>query len=148
MMRKTVLSAVIVALLVVLHPAAHADDGDPGLPAASIADIRNVILSQLDAFKADDGPAAFSFAAPDIKDIFKTPEMFLYMVRKSYPSVYRPRSFAFRPLARIDGKIVQPLALVGPSGSEETALYVMEQQSDGVWKIGACIMARKPGEDT
>lgn len=70
------------------------------------------------------------------------------MVRKSYQSAYRPRSFEFRAIQRIDGKIVQPLAVVGPSGVAETALYIMEPQSDGSWKIGACIMAREPGEDT
>jgi len=51
-------------------------------------------------------------------------------------------------IQRIDGKIVQPFAVVGPSGVAETALYIMEPQSDGSWKIGACIMAREPGEDT
>lgn len=115
---------------------------------AGIAEIRNVILAQLDAFKADDAVAAFSHAAPNIREIFKTPDMFLYMVRKSYQSVYRPKSFAFEKLETIDGKIVQPVALIGPTGRPETALYVMELQPDGSWKIGACIMARPPGEDT
>ncbi len=74
--------------------------------------------------------------------------MFLYIVRKSYPSVYRPRSHTFRPLIEIDGKIVQLVLLVGPTGIEETALYVMEKQPDGAWKIAACIMAQPGGKDT
>ena len=118
------------------------------LPAGDVAEIRNIIVGQLDAFKSDDAEKAFSFAAPNIRKIFGTAEIFLHMVRKSYQSVYRPRSFEFRPIQRIDGKIVQPLAVVGPSGVAETALYIMESQSDGSWKIGACIMAREPGEDT
>lgn len=118
------------------------------LPTEDVADIRNIILRQLNAFRDDDAEKAFSYAAPEIRRIFKTPEMFLHMVRKSYQSVYRPQSFAFKTIKRIDGNIVQPLAVVGPSGVSETALYIMEQQPDGSWKIGACIMAREPGKDT
>ena len=118
------------------------------LPAEDVAAIRNIIIAQLDAFKADDAEKAFSFAAPNIRRIFRTPEIFLHMVRKSYQAVYRPQSFEFRPLQRIDGNVVQPLAVVGPSGISETALYIMEAQPDGSWKIGACIMAQEPGKET
>jgi len=118
------------------------------LPTEDVANIRNIILRQLNAFRDDDAEKAFSYAAPEIRRIFKTPEMFLHMVRKSYQSVYRPQSFAFKTIKRIDGNIVQPLAVVGPSGVSETALYIMEQHPDGSWKIGACIMAREPGKDT
>jgi hypothetical protein len=118
------------------------------LPTEDVADIRNIILRQLNAFRDDDAEKAFSYAAPEIRRIFKTPEMFLHMVRKSYQSVYRPQSFAFKTIKRIDGNIVQPLAVVGPSGVSEMALYIMEQQPDGSWKIGACIMAREPVKNT
>ncbi len=118
------------------------------VPAEEVAEIRNIILAQIEAFKADDGATAFSFAAPEIRKIFRTPEMFLYMVRRSYPSVYRPRSYTFRPLMAIDGKTVQPVVLVSPTGIEETALYIMEKQPDGLWKIAACIMAQPDGSDT
>ena len=120
----------------------------PNLPVEEVAAIRNVILGQLNAFKQDDAEKAFSFAAPEIRRIFKSPQIFLHMVRKSYQAVYRPRSFEFRKMQRIEGQIVQPLAVVGPSGVKETALYVMEKQADGIWKIGACIMASEPGTDT
>jgi hypothetical protein len=70
------------------------------------------------------------------------------MVRKSYKSVYRPQKFDFRTIQRIDGKVVQPVTVIGPSGVTETALYIMEIQPDGTWRIGACIMAQEPGNDT
>lgn len=53
-------------------PTAEALPSAP-VPAGEVADIRNVILAQLEAFKADDGTAAFSFAAPEIRKIFRTP---------------------------------------------------------------------------
>jgi len=144
---KSTLAALAVIFL--LHPVAAQVPTEPAkLPVEDIAQIRNIVLGQLDAFKADDAEKAFSYAAPNIKKIFRNPEIFLHMVRKSYQAVYRPQSFEFRPVERIDGNVVQPLTVVGPSGITETALYIMEPQPDGSWMIGACIMAREPGDDT
>lgn len=148
---KPVVAAVIAVLLTFQVNPVWAKDiptAPAGLAAEEVAKIRNIIIGQLDAFKADDAEKAFSYAAPNIRRIFRSPEIFLHMVRKSYQSVYRPQSYEFRPMQRIDGNIVQPLSVVGPSGITETALYIMEHQPDGSWKIGACIMAREPGEDT
>ncbi|MGB0632646.1 MAG: DUF4864 domain-containing protein [Alphaproteobacteria bacterium] len=149
MMKTFLLSLVLLFGLTATPAVAEPVDIQPaGLRAADVADIRNIILGQLDAFREDDAEKAFSYAAPQIRRIFKTPDIFLHMVRKSYRSVYRPQSFEFRPIQRIDGNIVQPLAVVGPTGVSETALYIMEPQPDGTWKIGACIMAQEPGKDT
>ena len=122
--------------------------GAPGLAIEDIAEIRNMIIGQISAFREDDAEKAFSFAAPAIRKIFRTPEMFLYMVRKSYQAVYRPRKYEFRTIRNIDGKVVQPVTIVGPTGVTETALYIMEKQPDGTWRIGACNMAREPGSET
>ena len=145
------LLSLLVVWVALTSPPAHAEQAHiapAGLEAEDIAEIRNIILGQLSAFREDDAEKAFSYAAPRIRQIFKTPEIFLDMVRKSYQAVYRPKSLEFRPIKRIDGNIVQPLVVVGPSGISETALYIMEEQPDGSWKIGACIMAREPGKDT
>lgn len=148
---RSTLAALVAVVVIAFAGTGTAKDiptAPAGLAAEDVAEIRNIIIDQLNAFKADDAEKAFSYAAPNIRRIFKSPDIFLHMVRKSYQAVYRPRSFEFRPLQRIDGNIVQPLAVVGPSGISETALYIMERQPDGTWKIGACIMAREPGEDT
>lgn len=145
------LRSVLAALAVVffVHPAqAEIPAAPANLATEDVADIRNMIIGQIDAFRKDDAEKAFSYAAPKIRRIFRTPEVFLHMVRKSYQSVYRPQTYKFRTIRRIDGKIVQPLTVVGPSGITETALYIMEKQPDGVWRIGACIMAQEPGHDT
>lgn len=122
--------------------------GAQSVATQDIAEIRNMIIGQIAAFREDDAEKAFSFAAPEIRKIFRTPEMFLYMVRKSYQAVYRPRKYEFRTIRNIDGKVVQPVTIVGPTGVTETALYIMEKQPDGTWRIGACIMAREPGSET
>ena len=63
-------------------------------------------------------------------------------------SVYRPKDFEFRPIQMIDDKIIQPLAVIGPSGVQEIVLYTMERQPDHSWKIGGCIMVNGLGEET
>jgi hypothetical protein len=137
------------ALVFMLRPTfAEIPTAPANLPAEDVAEIRNMIIGQIDAFRKDDAEKAFSFAAPRIREIFRTPEVFLYMVRRSYQAVYRPRTFEFRTIRSIDGKVVQPVTVVGPSGVTETALYIMEMQPDGTWRIGACIMAQEPGDET
>ncbi|CAN0600098.1 unnamed protein product, partial [Laminaria digitata] len=126
MFLKTALAMLLVVFT--LQPAAAKIPTAPAdLAIEDVATIRNMIIGQLDAFKRDDAETAFSFAAPKIKQIFRTPEIFLHMVRKSYQAVYRPQSYSFRTLQRIDGKIVQPVTIVGPSDITETALYIIER---------------------
>ena len=129
-------------------PPASPNPATPGIATEDIAEIRNMIIGQISAFRDDDAEKAFSFAAPEIRKIFRTPEMFLYMVRKSYRAVYRPQKYEFRTIRKIDGKVVQPVTILGPSGVTETALYIMALQPDGTWRIGACIMAQEPGSET
>jgi len=144
----------VLAVVLMLQPASAESPGVTppvgahGVATQDIAEIRNMIIGQIAAFREDDAEKAFSFAAPEIRKIFRTPEMFLYMVRKSYQAVYRPRKYEFRTIRNIDGKVVQPVTIVGPTGVTETALYIMEKQPDGTWRIGACIMAREPGSET
>jgi hypothetical protein len=107
--------------------------------------IRTAIEGQMDAFKRDDGVAAFAYASPRIQAIFKNPETFMVMVRKDYEAVYRPSLVSFRDLESIEGNLVQPVLVMGPSGVPVTALYVMERQEDGAWRIGGCIIVPEPG---
>jgi ketosteroid isomerase-like protein len=110
--------------------------------------IRRVIESQLAAFQRDDGPGAFAFASPMIREIFATPENFMAMVKSAYQPVYRPREVAFRELAMLEGAPAQEVYLVGPDGQTVIALYVMERQPDGSWRINGVYLLQVPGETT
>ena len=134
--------------ILVLASQVQADPQHPGVQTDDIAEVRNIILAQLNAFREDDAVQAFSYAAPEIRRKFKPPEAFLNMVRKSYQSVYRPLSFEFQPIRWTDGRVYEPLTVVGSSGTSGTALYVMERQLGGLWKIAGCTMSRETGEDT
>jgi hypothetical protein len=114
------------------------------LGAADHQAIRTAIEGQMEAFKRDDGAAAFAYASPRIQAIFKDPETFLSMVRKDYEPVYRPRVVSFRDIESIEGNLVQPVLVMGPSGVPVTALYIMERQDDGTWRIGGCVIVAEP----
>lgn len=106
--------------------------------AADRAAIQGVISGQLDAFRLDDGPGAFAFASPGIQSQFGSPERFLDMVRRAYPPVHRPRAVEFSELLQRDGGIVQQVELVGPDGATHLALYSMERDGAGNWRIAGC----------
>lgn len=107
--------------------------------------IRRTIERQLDAFRRDDGAAAFAVASPEIQRQFQTPEIFMHMVRQGYPQVYRPREVDFRDLVVAQGVPNQAVLIVGPDGSAAMAIYRMQKQQDGSWRIDGCALL-KTGE--
>lgn len=94
-----------------------------------------VIAAQIEAFARDDGPAAFAFASPGIQESFGTPERFMAMVRAGFAPVYRPRAYSFEEPVFVDGAHAQPVRVIGPDGRAVIALYRMEHQPDGSWRI-------------
>jgi len=129
----------LVLLLLLLAGPAWAQ---PAVSADDEATIRSVITRQIDAFKRDDGDAAYAFASPHIQQQFGDPRRFLDMVRRAYPAVHRPRSVDFAELLVGDDTVVQQVELVGPSGEAELALYSMQRDAAGQWRIDGCVLAR------
>lgn len=117
--------------------------GPAGAQSVSPADrssIQTAITRQIDAFQHDDADAAFAFASRSIQDQFGTSGRFLDMVRRAYPPVHRPRSVDFSELMVGDGTVVQQVELVGPDGASVLALYSMERDAAGQWRISGCIL--------
>lgn len=108
--------------------------------------IREVIEDQLAAFQRDDMVAAFAQASPTIQRQFGTAENFMRMVRIGYKPVYRPRRVEFRDIILLRGEPTQQVFLIGPDRLPVMALYPMEQQPDGAWKINGCYLVRVPNE--
>ena len=65
--------------------------------------IRGVIEGQVEAFRRDDGEAAFGYASPNIRSLFGTSETFMDVVRQGYRPVYRPQVFEFREIVTLHG---------------------------------------------
>ena len=110
------------------------------ISAADRTAIRDVIERQVEAFRRDDGAAAFGYASPSIQGLFGTPETFMDMVRQGYRPVYRPQVFEFREIVTLQGMVTQKVHVIGPDGRPVTAFYPMAQQPDGSWRIEGCYL--------
>jgi hypothetical protein len=112
------------------------------------ATIQQIIADQIAAFRADDGQAAYGHASPLIRQIFPTPELFMSMVRQGYPQVYRPQKYKFGKAGTgLEGAPTQHVIVVGPDGKTYEAVYTMELQPSGEWKINGCAIVQLPGLD-
>ena len=85
--------------------------------------IETTIQSQLDAFLRDDFVTAFSFAAPSIKGMFGTPEVFGQMVRQGYPMVWRPGDVRFTELYAEGGEMAQRVLIQDQDGRTHLLEY-------------------------
>ncbi|WP_417425810.1 DUF4864 domain-containing protein [Hoeflea sp.] len=140
----TPIAAGIAMLLVVLAPTVADEAGD----ARSMA--RSVIESQIQAFLNDDSAAAYSFAAPAIKQLYPDESRFFDMVKRGYAPVFRPGNFAFgRFKHSADGSgLVQEVLIEGPNGQDWTALYSLERQPDGSIRIDGVQMIKAAAPQT
>jgi hypothetical protein len=135
-------------LLVFVGAAALAQSPADDVGPEDRAAIRAVIESQIAAFRRDDAAAAYAQASPSIQRQFPSPEIFVDMVRRGYAPVYRPRSFAFADLMRLENALLQLVEVVGPDGEAVLAVYEMQRQSDGAWRINGCVLFEIPRRAT
>lgn len=113
-------------------------------PAAAQSDaIRSVIGAQLQAFQTDNFAEAFSYAAPNIKGLFGTPENFGVMVREGYPMVWRPSDVQYLNLEERGGQLVQRVLVADAQGVLYTLEYYMVDTPEG-WQIAAVTVLRAP----
>ena len=113
--------------------------------AADVAAAQNVIRAQEQAFARDDAASAYSYAAPAIHQLFPQAEIFMTMVQRQYAPVYRHKSFELGE-ARTEGNwVAQRVHIVDANGEAWEAMYTLEQQADGSYKITGCTLL-KAGE--
>ena len=110
-------------------------------------EIKSIVNQQLEAFKNDDFEKAYSFASPTIKKMFSSPEVFRKMVIGGYQAVYRPQSIKIGSVEITKGVATLKVYLVDPNGEFVTANYLMEQQEDGEWLIGGCILSKAESDE-
>ncbi|WP_165784543.1 DUF4864 domain-containing protein [Zhengella mangrovi] len=97
---------------------------------------QSAIKGQLEAFLADDAKGAYAYAAPNIKRLFPTVERFMSMVEQGYQPVRRPSSYSFGQSIPMAGDtVLQEVLLVDGDGKGWKAIYRMQRQPDGTWKI-------------
>ena len=117
-------------------PAGAEDAAGPAVRAA----VQAVIARQIEAFRHDDGAAAFALASPHIQALFGSADGFMAMVRHAYQPVYRPQSVTFGPIGSEHGHVTEDVDLIGPDGRSARAHYTMEREKDGAWRIDGCAL--------
>jgi hypothetical protein len=137
-----------IALTAWTLPAAAAPQGHAMLQPAEWTAIKEVIGDQLKALKAGDGTRAMNYSVPGIRQQFRSPERFMRMVRDGYGALLTARDSTFLEGAVVDGITLQPLQLVLPDNSVVVALYRMEKQKDGAWRIAGCVIAPSKVQST
>lgn len=121
------LCLVLAGLLAVISVAPKADETDTA--------IRDVILTQIEAFANDDELGAWVHASKGIQKRLRSPEMLLHVVRSAYPPVHRPVSIRFGDRVPHDQFEVQVVRIEGPEGKLWNAYYRMVFKG-GEWKVG------------
>lgn len=124
-MRRTV---IVFATLLWVFPALAGD--------AEIKAAQGSISGQLQAFRAGNDAVAYGYAAPNVKRIFPSLDTFMNMVTGAYKPVHKPQSFSFGKFQEMSPTaIVQQVIIVGADGKDYEAVYTLELQPDGVWRI-------------
>lgn len=117
-------------LLLLLFPFG-ANAGEAEIQAA-----QSTIENQLKAFASGDNAGAYGYAAPGVRQVFPTLESFMGMVTGAYRPVYRPKDYSFGKVEEMGtGEVVQQLLLTSEDGKNYEAVYVLERQPDGSWRI-------------
>src|SRR5437762_483774 len=110
--------------------------------ADDVATAQSVIRAQEQAFGRDDAAAAYSHAAPEIKQLFPQADIFLQMVQQAYQPVYRHKSFEFGEARAANGRIAQRVHIVDANGEARDAVHALEPQADGSLKITGCSLLK------
>ena len=136
-------AGVVLALLLLqtLAPV-HAE----ALKAADEKAVLAVVRGQLAAFARDDADKAFSYAAPNVRQSVGSAAEFMAMVQRGYPVVYRPASTAFlKPEGKGD-EAVQRVQMTDARGNPWLAIYSLQRQKSGAWRITGCAVVKNKGD--
>lgn len=116
--------------------------------AADRSAIKSVIMGQLDAFATDDPATAYGFAAPIVKGAFPNIDQFMAMVKGGYKPVYRNTARSYGDVFTDNmGRPAMRVVLTAEDGKRWEAIYAMQQQPDGNWKIAGCVLLALAGQE-
>jgi hypothetical protein len=135
-------TVLLVLTLLMVPSAAFAVD------AAARDAAKATVERQIEAFRRDDAATAYAQAAPAIQSMFPTPETFIAMVREGYAAVYRARRYSVDRIEEAgDDGLALGVTLQDADGTDWAALYSLEKQADGAWRITGCRLVKAPGSN-
>ena len=134
---------VLLISIVLTAPLAMADDS---VTKEDIKAAQQVIASQISAFKADDYQSAYSFAAPNVKQVFPSVSAFMMMVKSGYKPLYQHASYSFGKSTSSNGEVYQEIIVNDESTQLWQFVYTLDKQQDKSWKITSVVMRRYEGK--
>lgn len=130
--------AIFLGSLAAAAPVIAADDAE--------TTVRAVVQDQIDAFADGDANRAFSHASPKIRGVFQTPDAFMTMVERGYSALIKPKSFAINDVLLDGDKAAVRADLIARDGTPYEAIYPLERQPDGAWRIDGCFLEPAGGQ--
>lgn len=135
-MRVLLALAMMIALLL---PAGAQDDPAPW---------QATVTGQIEAFRAQDGVAALSFASAGFRTQFEgQPEAFYAAILATgYQPIVDSRSHSFGDFNKVsDTIVVQVVKLVGPDQGLYEALYQLGNEPDEGWRVLGVALKKEEG---
>jgi hypothetical protein len=107
---------------------------------------QDVITSQVEAFRARDAAAAFSYAAETFHQTFATPQdFFLVIVSSGYAPIMDSKSHSFGEYKQFRADLVQQLVtFVGTDQKLYQSIYELALEPEG-WRVTAVQLVQTPG---
>jgi hypothetical protein len=105
--------------------------------------IEGVIGNQLEAFNSRDIDAAWTYASPNIKNMFGSSANFGNMVQQGYPMVWDNAEVRFLELRDVRGNLWQKVMVRDASGGLHILDYQMIETPDG-WQINGVQLLAPP----
>lgn len=125
--------------MALLFPAAAQDDPAPW---------QATVTGQIEAFRAQDGAAALTFAGEGFRTQFEAAPASFYeaIIAAGYQPIVDSRSHSFGNFNRIDEtRVMQVVKLVGPDQGLYEALYQLAEEPDEGWRVIAVILRKEEG---
>ena len=120
----------LLASMLAVSGMANAQTGQIQLSASQL-----VVENQIKAFHQREHEEAFGYAAPALRIVFRDVENFIRMVKRGYNPIYTAQNWAFGRSRSEGDSIHHEVLISGPNGGEWKALYSLQKQADGKWKI-------------
>ena len=134
---------VLLTTMLVLSTAAIAQTNQNQLSASQL-----VVENQIKAFHQRQHEEAFNYAAPALRIVFRDVENFIRMVKRGYNPIYAAQNWSFGRSRTEGEKNHHEVLISGPNGGEWTALYTLQKQIDGMWKIVGVQLLKSTGKST
>lgn len=107
-----------------------------------------VVTGQIEAFRAEDGAAALSFAGEGFRRQFEgQPDAFYAaIVASGYEAIVNSRSHSFGEFNKVDAlTVLQVVDFVGPDQGLYSALYQLADEPGEGWRVQGVVLRREAG---